>query len=94
MMKKEETKKIKYSTPTVQVMEFAPGCILAGSVGPGGWSIDVNSLIGGTGASSGGWSIDGDSGGGGTGASSGGWSVDDGDSGGGTGASTGSWSTN
>jgi hypothetical protein len=31
MMKNEEIKKMKYSTPTVLVMELDPVCILAGS---------------------------------------------------------------
>ena len=34
------------------VMEFDPGCILAGSAGPGGWSVDGGGSS--TGASSGG----------------------------------------
>jgi len=86
-MEKERMKKLEYVPPTSRMMEFAPGCILAGSAGPGGWSVDGGSS---TGASSGGWSVD--DGGGGTGASTGGWSKDDGS--GGTGASTGGWSTN
>lgn len=86
-MEKEEKKKLKYVPPTSQIMEFSPGCLLAGSAGAGGWSIDRGSS--GTGASSGGWSVD--DGGSGTGASTGGWSKDEG---GGTGATTGGWSTN
>lgn len=87
-MEKDEKKKLKYVPPTASVMEFDPGCILAGSAGPGGWSVDGGSSS--TGASSGGWSID--DGSSGTGASAGGWSTDGGSSG--TGASTGGWSTN
>jgi len=84
----KEKKKLKYVPPTSRIMEFDPVCILAGSAGPGGWSVDGGG--GGTSASSGGWSID--NGGSGTGASTGGWSKDGGS--GGTGASTGGWSTN
>lgn len=90
-MEKEGMKKLEYVTPTSRIMEFTPGCILAGSAGPGGWSVDGGSG-GSTGASSGGWSVDDGGSGSGTGASTGGWSSDGGS--GGTGASTGGWSTN
>lgn len=77
-MNKEGNKKLKYVAPECETMEFSPGCILAGSSDPGGWSLDDSDGNNTTGASSGTWGIDGSS----TGASSSS-----------TGASTGAWST-
>jgi hypothetical protein len=83
-MEKEEEKKKTYVPPATEVIAFDPGCILAGSIGPGGWSVDRGGNN--TGASSGGWSVD--DGSSSTGTSAGGWSTDDGS----TGVSTGGWS--
>jgi len=66
-MEKEKMIKLKYVTPTVRVMQFEPGRLLAGSAVSGGKS-----------ASSGGWNVDDDGTGttGSTGAAStGSWST-------------------
>jgi len=71
-MEKEEKKRMKYVSPTVEVMNFEPGNILAGSVGAssGEWNIDDS----GTSAPAKGWS--GDAGSNETVASKSGWSTD------------------
>ena len=64
-MEKEGIKKLKYVTPECGVMEFSPGCILAGSNvtstdNRGDWSIDNDGTgtTGSAGASTGSWSND------------------------------------